>query len=127
LTVLVLAAVAMAGCGGNDKKDAEQAVRDFVKATNEHDANKLCEHLLSKDFIEQATGVTGGKARDTCKRQFKGLRGIKIRLVRITNTTVKDDKATVESVIESQAQSQPRSFQLKKEDGSWRLAGGAGG
>jgi hypothetical protein len=125
--VLLFAVLALAACGGNDKEGAEQAVKDFVTATNDRDAEKLCDDLFSKDFIEQATGSTGDKAKSTCKQQFKQLRGVKLKLVRISKTKVNGDKATVSAVIETQAQPQPRVFSLVKEDGKWRLAGGTGG
>jgi hypothetical protein len=126
-TVLLLAVLGLVACGGNDKKDAEQTVRDFITATNKRDADKLCDDLFSKAFIEQATGASGDKAKSSCKQQFKQLRGVKLRLVRISKTKVSGDKATVSAVIETQEQPQPRVFQLTKEDGRWRLAGGAGG
>jgi len=125
--VLVLAGVALAGCGGNDKKDAEHTVKDFVDATNKRDADKLCNDVFSTQFIEQATGANGGRAKSACKQQFKQLRGLKLRLIKITKTSVKDNKATVHAVIETQDQPQPRIFRLTKEDGHWRLAGGSGG
>jgi hypothetical protein len=128
LTVVLLAAVGLAACGGgNDKKDAEQTVRDFVKATNARDADKLCDDLLSKDFIEQTTGATGDKARSTCKQQLKLLRPIKRRLVKIVSTKVDGDKASVRTILETQNQPQPQTFKLTKVDGDWRLAGGTGG
>jgi len=127
LTALVLAVLAVAGCGGSDKDDANQAVRNFIKANNERDADKLCDDLLSKDFIEQATGATGGRARTVCKQQFKQLRALKRRLLRIVKTEVDGDRATVRAVIEVQRQPQPQVFRLKKEDSDWRLAGGSGG
>ena len=127
LAILLLGAVALAGCGENDKADADRTVREFVKATNDRDANKLCEDLLTKDFIEQATGATGQRARTTCKQQFKAFRGLKVRLVRITKTEVHGDKAKVTAVIVAQDQPQPRVFNLRKENGKWRLAGGTAG
>src|SRR5919198_5598045 len=105
LTVVLLAALWLAACGGgNDKREAEQTVRDFVTATNERDADKLCDDLLSKDFIEQTTGATGDKAKSTCKQQFKLFRGLKLRLVRITSTKLNGSKATVYTIIETQDQ-----------------------
>lgn len=127
LTVPLLALVALAGCGGNDKKDAENTVREFIQATNHRDAKKLCEKLLSQSFIEQTTGANGDRARSACKQQFTALRPLNIRLVRISRTNVNGDKATVTTVIEQSNQPQPRVFRLTKENGSWRLAGGAGG
>jgi hypothetical protein len=128
LTALLLAVLGLAACGGgNDKKDAERTVRTFVRATNDRDADTLCNDVFSKEFIEQATGASGDRARSVCKQQFKQLRGLKLRLVRISNTKIDGDKATVTTVIETQDQPQPRVFRLTKEDGNWRLAGGSGG
>src|SRR5919197_3731398 len=108
LTVVLLAALWLAACGGgNDKQEAEQTVRDFVTATNERDADKLCDDLLSKDFIEQTTGATGDKAISTCKQQLKLLRPTRRRLVRIVSTKVEDDKASVKTILETQNQPQP--------------------
>jgi Domain of unknown function (DUF4878) len=125
--LLLLAAVALAACGGDDEEDAEQAVRDFVTATSKRDADKLCDELLTEEFIEQATGATGDRARDACKQQLKATRGLRIELRSIRKTEVKDDEATVTAIVTVQGQDQPRRFQLKKEDGDWRLAGGTGG
>ena len=126
VAVVVVIVLVVAG-GADDKKGAQQAVRDFVTATNERDADKLCNDLLSKAFIEQATGATGDKAKSTCKQQFKLFRGLKLRLVRITSTKLNGSKATVYTIIETQDQPLPRVFRLVKEDGRWRLAGGTGG
>src|SRR4051812_5521698 len=127
-TVVLLAALGLAACGGgNDKQEAQQTVRDFVKATNTRDAGKLCNDLLSKDFIEQATGATGDKAKSTCKQQLKLLRPTKRRLTKIVSVKVDGDKATVATILETQNQPQPQTFRLAKVDGDWRLAGGPGG
>ncbi len=128
VTAVLLATVGLAACGGgNDKQDAEQTVRDFVKATNARDADKLCNDLLSKDFIEQTTGATGDKAKSTCKQQLKLLRPTKRTLTKIVRTKVDGDKATVRTILETQDQPQPQTFKLTKVDGDWRLAGGTGG
>jgi hypothetical protein len=130
LALLVALVVLLAGAlggGASSKKDAEQTVRDFVTATNRHDAAKLCNDLLSQDFIEGATGATGDQAKRTCKQQFSLFRGLNLRLVRIEGTTIKGDKATVRTIIETEDQEQPRVFRLKMEGGRWRLAGGTGG
>jgi hypothetical protein len=114
------------GGGGDDEGDAEQAVRDFVTATSKRDADKLCDELLTEEFIEQATGATGDQALDACKQQLKATRGLRLELRSIRRTEVDGDDATVVAVVEVQGQEQPRTFRLKKEDGNWRLAGGTG-
>lgn len=127
LTPVLVAAIALAGCGGDEKQDAEQTVREFVKATNARDVNELCDDVLSTRFIEASTGATGGRATRACKQQLKLFRGLRLRLVRISETEVDGDKATVTTVIETQDRPQPRVFRLTKEGGDWRLAGGTGG
>jgi predicted lipid-binding transport protein (Tim44 family) len=124
-TIATLAILALAGCGGDDEQEAEQTIRDFVKATNERDVDKLCGDLLTKDFIERTTQATGDNARDACKQQFKTGR-VKLGLGQIKKTEIDGDKATVTAEIELQGQKQDRPFALKKEDGDWRLAGSTG-
>jgi ketosteroid isomerase-like protein len=129
-TTLVLAgAVAvLAACGGGDDKDAvDQTVRDFVKATNERDAEAFCEDLITQEFLEQSTGATGDNAKESCRKQFSRLKGLKVELVRITSTEVDGDEATVKAVLRTQGQVQDQVLRLEKEDGDWRLTGNPGG
>jgi hypothetical protein len=72
--------------------------------------------------VERATGAVGEQAGDACRRQFRMGR-VRLGLGRIKETEVDGDKATVTAEIELQGQTQDRPFQLKKEDGDWRLAG----
>ena len=124
---LVLAlGVALSACGGgDDSKDAQQAVRDFVQATNTRDGDRLCGDLLSQDYMEKATGASGDKAEDACKDQLKLIKGLKLRLVSIGATTVDGDKATVRATIATGGQRANRRFQLAKEGGDWKLVGGS--
>ena len=124
---LVLAlAVALSACGGgDDSKDAQQAVRDFVQATNDRDGDRLCGQLLSQEYMEKATGASGDKAEDACKQQLDLIKGLKLRLISIGAVKVGDDKATVRATIATGGQRMPRRFELVKEDGDWKLAGGS--
>lgn len=126
-SILACAVLGLAACGGNDKADAETTVREFVKATNSRDSERFCTELVTQEFAEQATGAKGDKARDTCEKQFKSLKGLKLRLVRVSNTKIDGDKATVRAVLSIQGQEQDQLYRLEKEDGSWKLAGGTGG
>jgi hypothetical protein len=72
---VVLAAVLLAGCGGNDRSDARNTVRKFVQAVNARDAGKLCDQLVTQTFVEDYTGVSGSDARMQCKRQLRAARG----------------------------------------------------
>jgi predicted lipid-binding transport protein (Tim44 family) len=114
----------LAGCGGDDKKDAEQTVRDFVTALRERDADTFCNDLVTKEFLGQFSGATGDKAKESCKREFSNLSGLRVELVRIEKTTVDGDHATVTAVLDRQGQRITQELRLKKEDGDWKLAGG---
>jgi hypothetical protein len=121
---LICLLVAVSGCGGdNDKSDAEQTVRDFVQATRERDADKFCDDLVTEEFLEQTIGATGDKAKESCKREFKNLSGLRVELVRIEKTKLDGDHATVTAVLERQGQRLTQELRLKKEDGDWKLAG----
>jgi hypothetical protein len=124
---LVLAlAVALSACGGgDDSKDAQQAVRDFVQATNARDGDRLCGELLSQEYMEKATGASGDKAEDACKEQLSLIKGLKLRLISVGQAKVDGDTATVRATIATGGQRMSRRFQLAKEDGSWKLVGGS--
>jgi predicted lipid-binding transport protein (Tim44 family) len=122
-SVAILVALAITGCGGDDREEAEQAVRDFVEATNEKDADRLCDELLTQDFIERATGASGDNAHDACKQQFELITGLKLALVRIRRTKIDGDEAEVSAELRTQGQRRIQRLRLEKEDGDWRLAG----
>ena len=123
---LICLLVAVSGCGGgDDKTDAEQTVRDFVQATRERDADKFCDELVTQEFLEQTIGATGDKAKESCKREFRNLRGLRVTLVRVVRTEVDGDTATVTAVLDRQGQRIRQELRLKKEDGDWKLAGAA--
>ena len=123
--ICLLVAVSGCGGGGNDKEDAEQTVRDFVQATRERDADRFCDELVTQEFLEQTIGATGDKAKESCKREFSNLRGLRVTLVRIVKTEVDGDNATVTAVLDRQGQPLREKLRLKKEDGDWKLAGAA--
>jgi predicted lipid-binding transport protein (Tim44 family) len=121
---LICLLVAVAGCGGgDDKSDAQQTVRDFVQATKDRDADEFCDELVTQEFLEQTMGATGDKAKESCKREFSNLSGLRVDLVRIEKTKVDGDHATVTVVLKRQGQQITQELRLKKEDG-WKLAGG---
>jgi hypothetical protein len=126
LTALVaLCALALPACGKSDKDQVDQTVRDFVTSTNNHDA-KLCDKLLSQQFLEESTGANGSKARDVCKQQLKSAK-LKLKLDKIASTKVTGNTAQVRAVLIVQGQSQDQILRLKKESGDWKLSGGSAG
>jgi ketosteroid isomerase-like protein len=118
--------IALGGCGGNDTHAPEQVVREFVNATRAGDADKLCDEILSPEFIARATGAKRGETAE-CKRQLGTGKGLGLSLAKIERAKVNGDHATVTAVLRLQGQPQRRVFQLEKQDGDWKLAGGSPG
>jgi hypothetical protein len=123
---LLLAVFVAAGCGGNNPQQARNTVRDFVKATNDRDGHQYCDKLVTKAFVEGATGATGKDARDVCKRQLSQQRVPKIHLVDIQKTVVHGDRARVTALLQSGGQSHPQLLLLRKQGGNWRIADASG-
>jgi ketosteroid isomerase-like protein len=123
---LICLVALLAGCGGDDKKEAEQTIRDFVKAVNERDADAYCDDLITEEFREKSTFATGDQASESCKRQLKAIKGLRIELVRIAGTKVDGDKATVTVVFRRSGQQVRQRVMLEKDGGDWKIAGGAG-
>jgi Domain of unknown function (DUF4878) len=127
---LVLAAAAaallLAGCGGDDREEVEQTVRDFVRATDQRDADTFCGELVSQEYLEQSTGTSGDGAEDACKEQLRAITGLRIELVRIRKTEIDGDQAVVTAVLKTQGRRDVRQLRLSKEGGDWKLAGGRG-
>jgi len=122
LAPFLCALALVAGCGGgDDEADAEQTVRDFVTATRERDADGFCEELVTREFLEQSTGATGNQASESCKREFRALPNLRVRLVEIRRTEVDGDVARVTAVLERQGQRQEQTLRLVKEDGDWKI------
>lgn len=125
MLLLAVIALALAACGNDDKDDVEQTVRDFVSASSEPDPEAFCEEIVTQEFLEQATGATGDRAEDECRRQLEEAPGVDAELVEIRRTEVDGDDATVRAVIRTQGRSSTRTLRLEQEDGEWKLSGGS--
>jgi hypothetical protein len=121
MTVLIAVVLAVAGCGSLSKSDAEKTVRDFAKATSAGDGKKLCHDLVSHDYLEKTTFATGDNATDQCVKQIGAAKGIDVKVDSIKSTKVDGDKATVTAELEYQGNKRPQVFNLKKEDGRFKL------
>ncbi len=112
-----------AGCGGgSDKEDAEKAVREITQATNDKDGGKFC-GLVTDDLLEQSTGATGDRAKDACEKQIDSGKTVRVKLTKIVKTEIKDDRATVTAELEQSGRKRPQVFNLKKQDGDFKLVG----
>jgi hypothetical protein len=126
LAPLLVLLLALGACGGgDDSKEVQQTVRDFVSATNDRDGDRLCDDLVTQDYLEKATGATGDQAKEACKQQLGLITGLRLRLIRLGKPKLDGDKASVRATIAIGSQRTPRSFRLQKEDGDWKLASGS--
>jgi len=119
VTALCVLALALAGCGGPGKDDAETTVRDFAKAANARDGDGFCRDLVTDDFVDAAFG-----SEKTCRAQLKGLKN-NFELVAIEKVTVDGDKATVVATIQSGGQRSKQTLDLREDGGKFKLTGGA--
>ena len=125
-SIVLAAAVAvlLGACGGSDKGDVEQAVRDFVEASSKRDADRVCDDLVTQEYLERSTFQKGDQANEACKQQIKQLKRGDFDLVSLDGTTVKEDTARVRVTLEVQGVPQKAQFRLVKQDGDWRLTSG---
>ena len=56
LAPLLVLVLLVGACGGDDGKDVQQTVRDFVSATNDRDGDRLCDDLVTQDYLEKEGG-----------------------------------------------------------------------
>jgi hypothetical protein len=127
---LALAAVAgalLAGCGGDDKPPDADQVRStlvqFGKATAAHDYKTMCTKLLAPNLLDKLREIGLG-----CEEALKqGLGDVKSPQLSVGKIAVNGDTATaaVRTSAEGQAPSTD-TVQLRRVDGSWRIASLAG-
>jgi hypothetical protein len=123
LLCALLCTTALAACGGGGgKSDAENTVKDFVKAVDSQDTDKFCNKLVSDSFLEGSFGGKGSDAKKQCRTQLKALKNVNLKLVRIKKTTVKGDKASVTVVLDTGGQQATQVLPLVKQDGDWRVS-----
>jgi hypothetical protein len=125
---LVACGLVAAGCGGgNDREDVNRTLREFVAALNARDGERFCEELVTRDFVEKQTFAEGDKALSDCKRQLSQVKGLEVKLVEVESVRIDGDRARARAVLAVQGQEQDQVYRLRKEDGGWRIAAGAGG
>lgn len=118
-----VALLTLAGCGGgSDKEQAEAVVRGIAEATDKADGEKFC-GLITEQLREQSTGAKGDKAMDACKKQIDSQENVELKLTKITKTEINGNKATVTAELQSRGRKRPQVFNLRKQDGEFKLAG----
>lgn len=126
--LLVACSLVAAGCGGgNDREDVDRTLREFVKALNARDGERFCEELITRDYLEKQTFAKGERALADCKRQLGQIKNLKLELVEIESVKIDGERARARAVLSVQGQEQDQVYRLRKEDGGWRIAAGAGG
>jgi hypothetical protein len=118
MTIAVLSALTLCGCG-TDPKDAVRAkVQQFANATAQHDYTTICTQVLAPALTAhlRATGVS-------CEQAWAvGLGSVKSPTLSVGQTTVKGSTATV--IVLTVAQGQRSSLDaiglIKTGDG-WRI------
>jgi hypothetical protein len=126
LPPILVATLALAACGGDDDTKAQDAVREFIRATNDRDAETFCNEAITDDFREQFTAAKGDTAREVCEQQLESSKTPRLELLRIARTEVDGDEAEVTAEMRTQGQPLRQVFHLKKEGGDWGVAGGSG-
>ena len=127
VAAVAVALIALAGCNGDGDGEPEQEVREvvrgFAKANTDSDGKAFCA-LVTREFRERITGATGDKVDGQCVRQIDTASGTDIRVITIGLPKIDGDRATVTAELEFAGQRQNRVFELEREDGKFRLAGG---
>jgi len=120
--LLVIAACALAGCGGGGPSDEEQirsTLSQFQRATAARDYQALCDRILAPKLIETVKQI-GLPCEVALEKGFEDVRDPQLTVGAIT---VKDDGATaqVRSSAAGQAPSED-TVDLVRVDDSWRIA-----
>ena len=126
----LLLVLALAGCGGPDEDDVEDAIRGWAEAANERDAEAFCNDYVTEDFAEGVSGATGDNAREQCEKLFEVTQpGLKIVILDVSRIEIDGDKAT--AIVRREATGSGvvnQRFELEREDGEFRVArSGSGG
>ena len=111
---LSVAAIAVAGCGGDDETGDEKAVKEVVRQA-EGDPDKLCTGLATRELLER----TGGR-RACLKRPSRGIE--EDEDYTIEKVEVRGRRATVEVDVKGTT-ANDETLRLVKQGGRWRIGG----
>ena len=127
VVLLVLAALALAGCGESGPSDEERirtTLTEFQRATADGDYTALCDRILAPQLVETVEQI--GLTCEAALR--KGFEEVEEPRLSIGAITVTDDSATaqVRSSAEGEAPSEDTVDLVRVDDG-WRIASLGGG
>lgn len=112
-------AIALAGCGGDDGADDNQAIADAVKTgfTTE-DLTVKCEEIISESFLREVYGDVA-----QCRKAEKPDADDKPSTGTTTaDVTIDGDKASAKVTLQGgDADGATGTVELRREDGSWRI------
>jgi hypothetical protein len=121
LVALLLAAAALAGCGGGptDEEQVRSTVDAFSKATAAKDYDKLCKQLLAPKLLDEVR-----QAGLPCEVALsKGLGGVKDPRLTVGRIIVDGDSATADVRTSARGEQPSRdTLELSKIGGRWRIA-----
>jgi Domain of unknown function (DUF4878) len=116
--VLVLAALALAACGGGGKSDEDQ-ITDAITTSSTTHSDSNCTDLLTQRFIEQTEFDTGSAALKACKDETAADNADSVK---VTNVEGDGDNATANVALQgSTFDGQTLKISLVKEGDQWKL------
>ena len=127
LPAAALAALALAGCGGDDggsdREKAEAAANDYLSALRAGDAEGLCGSMTVEAQDTFARQRRANSCVDAARREFDGPQGAVTKQIaaqaKVKDVKVTDMRATAQ--LESQGGISV-SFQLEKHGADWKVS-----
>jgi hypothetical protein len=126
LLLLVLAAVAVAGCGNSEDTNREQAraeveetVRSVVEAYNDGDMDRFLDKWTDRGLMQEF-GATREQLAIVGDALFAGP---PLALQAVRNTEVDGNRATADADLVFGVALSPERFRLVRQDGAWRIDG----
>ena len=131
---IALALGGLAGCGASEQEKAQAVVRAFLTGLAERDGAKVCAQLTreaARSLVERVdrTGRTKCPvALQRVVRRTTPQQRQRLRSARFTSTTVAEERATVRVQFQgtSGRRGAMQTFQLRKEDGDWKISARGG-